>query len=246
MPSLRLGIMAAVVYAAIIAVATVYLFGVWGDPLTLRTALLFLAPVQLIAVLLCAGIVTRFASWHSVGFRRVRWSGMLWFLPSWVVLAVMGAGIADALTAQDIAGLGSIGVTALLLTTLLIAFGEEIVFRGILLRGAMTRLRVPFAMFLSAFSFGLFHLVNRLAGQGASETSQQVLFAFLVGFFLAPIAIRVGNLWPLIIWHWLWNIAVILGQVAAVLHPFALIGMAIQAVLSIWLWTDMIRKARAD
>ncbi len=246
MPSLRLGIMAAVLYAAIIAVATVYIFVVWGEPLTLRTALLFLAPVQLIAVLFCVGMVTRFASWRSVGFGRVRWSGMLWFLPSWVILAVMGAGIADALTAQDIAGLGILGVTALLLTTLLIAFGEEAVFRGILLRGAMTRLRVPFAMFLSAFSFGLFHLVNRLAGQGASETSQQVLFAFLVGFFLAPIAIRVGNLWPLIIWHWLWNIAVILGQVAAVLHPFALIGMAIQAVISIWLWTDMIRQARAD
>jgi membrane protease YdiL (CAAX protease family) len=238
--------MAAVVYAAIIAVATVYIFVVWGEPLTLRTALLFLAPVQLIAVLFCVGMVTRFASWRSVGFGRLRWSGMLWFLPSWVILAVMGVGIADALTAQDIAGLGVLGVTALLLTTLLIAFGEEAVFRGILLRGAMTRLRVPFAMFLSAFSFGLFHLVNRLAGQGASETSQQVLFAFLVGFFLAPIAIRVGNLWPLIIWHWLWNIAVILGQVAAVLHPFALIGMAIQAVISIWLWTDMIRQARAD
>ncbi|WP_342068795.1 CPBP family intramembrane glutamic endopeptidase [Yoonia algicola] len=238
--------MTAVVYVAIIAVATSYIFVVWGEPLSLRTALLFLFPVQIIAVLFCAAMVMRCASWRSVGFGRLQWSGMLWFLPSWVILAVMAAGIAGALTAQDIAGLGIIGIAVLLLTTLLIAFGEEVVFRGILLRGAMTRLTVPFAMFVSAFSFGLFHLVNRLAGQGATETSQQVLFAFLVGFFLAPIALRVGNLWPLIIWHWLWNIAVILGQVAAVLHPFALIGMAIQAVISIWLWTDMIRKARAD
>jgi membrane protease YdiL (CAAX protease family) len=238
--------MTAVVYVAIIAVATSYIFVVWGEPLAMRTALLFLLPVQLIAVLFCVGVVTRYACWRSVGFGQLRWAGMLWFLPSWVILVVMGVGIAKALTAQDIAGLGIIGIAALLLTTLLIAFGEEVVFRGILLRGAMTWLAVPFALFLSAFSFGLFHLVNRLAGQGATETSQQVLFAFLVGFFLAPIALRVGNLWPLIIWHWLWNIAVILGQVAAVLHPFALIGMAIQAVISIWLWTDMIREARAN
>jgi membrane protease YdiL (CAAX protease family) len=238
--------MTAVAYTAIIAVATAYVFILRPEPITIEIALLLLLPVQLIAVLFCGAIAMRYAGWRAFGFGRFHWLGLLWFLPSWVVLAVMGAGIAQALTAQTMAGLGALGITLLTVTTFLIAFGEEIVFRGILLRGAMTRLAVPAAMFLSAFSFGLFHWVNRIAGQGASETSLQVLFAFLVGFFLAPIAIRVGNLWPLIIWHWLWNIAVILGQVAVVLHPYALTGMAIQAVISIWLWTDMIRKGGAD
>ncbi|SIT84890.1 hypothetical protein SAMN05421665_1945 [Yoonia rosea] len=246
MPSLRLGIMTAVAYTAIIAVGTAYIFVLRQEPISLEIALLSLLPVQLIAVFMCAAVVVRFADWRAVGFGRVQWSGLLWFLPSWVVLAVMGAGIAQALTAQMMAGLGAFGITLLAVTTFLVAFGEEIVFRGVLLRGAITRLAVPAAMFLSALSFGLFHWVNRIAGQGASETSLQVLFAFLVGFFLAPIAIRVGNLWPLIIWHWFWNIAVILGQVAVVLHPYALTGLAIQAVISIWLWTDMIRKGRAD
>lgn len=246
MPSLRLGIMAAVVYTAIIAVGTAYVFVMRPEPSTLRFALLLLLPVQLMAVLFCTALVMRYAGWRSVGFGRLEWSGLLWFLPSWVILAVMAVGIVQALTAQTISGLGAAGIMLLIVTTFLIAFGEELAFRGILLRGAMTRLALPLAMFLSAFSFGLFHFVNRLAGQGASETSLQVLFAFLVGFFLAPIAIRIGNLWPLIIWHWFWNMAVILGQIAAILHPYALIGIAIQAIISIWLWTDMIRKGRAD
>lgn len=246
MPSLRLGIITAVAYAAIIAVGTAYVFVLRPEPISLELALLLLLPVQLMAVLFCAAIVMRYAGWPAVGFGRLRWSGLLWFLSSWVILAVMAVGLVQALTAQTLSGLGAAGIMLLIVTTFFIAFGEEIVFRGILLRGAMTRLAMPAAMFLSALSFGLFHWVNRIAGQGASETSLQVLFAFMVGFFLAPIAIRVGNLWPLIIWHWLWNIAVILGQIAAILHPFALIGIAIQAVISIWLWTDMIRKGRAD
>ncbi|KQI72288.1 hypothetical protein AN191_09200 [Loktanella sp. 5RATIMAR09] len=238
--------MTAVVYTAIIAVGTAYVFILRPAPITLEIALLSLLPVQLCAVFTCGAVVVRFAGWRAVGFGRLQWSGLLWFLPSWVVLGVMGAGIAQALTVQTMAGWGAFGIMLLTIMTFLIAFGEEIVFRGILLRGAMTRLAVPVAMFLSALSFGLFHWVNRIAGQGASETSLQVLFAFLVGFFLAPIAIRVGNLWPLVIWHWFWNIAVILGQIAVVLHPYALTGMAIQAVISIWLWTGMIRKGRAD
>lgn len=245
MPGLRLGMITAVVYAAIIGSATFYLFVLRGEPFNLGTALLALLPVQIVAVVFTVAVVLRFSDWRLVGFGRMRWSGMLWFLPSWVIVAVMGWNIFHALTPQHIAVFGPYGITLLILTTLLIAFGEEVIFRGILLRGAMTRFSVAVAMFLSALSFGLFHLINRMAGQGVSETSQQVFFALLVGFFLAPIAIRVGNLWPLIIWHWLWNIAVILGQVTAVLHPSVLTGMAIQAVIAIWLWADMIRKSRA-
>jgi membrane protease YdiL (CAAX protease family) len=245
MPSLRLGMITAVVYAAIIAFATFYLFVLRGEPVNLRTALLALLPVQIVVVVFTVAVVLRFADWRMVGFARMQWSGMLWFLPSWVIVAVMGWTIFHALTPEHIGAFGAYGITLLILTTLLIAFGEEVIFRGILLRGAMTRFSIAVAMFMSALSFGLFHFINRLAGQGLSETSQQIFFALLVGFFLAPIAIRVGNLWPLIIWHWLWNIAVILGQVTAVLHPFVLTGMAIQAVIAIWLWADMIRTARA-
>ena len=244
MPSLRLGIWTTVGYAAIIALATAFPFHQF-DGLTGATDMLAaVLPSQIVAVALCVLVVVRFAGWAAVGFGNLDWIGMVWLLPGWLVLAAIGWNIAEVTTVEDLRIFGLWSLSVVLLSTLLIAFGEEVLFRGILLRGALMRLSAPFAMLLSAVLFGLFHLVNGLAGQGAIETSQQVLFAVIVGFFLAPIAIRVGNLWPLIIWHWFWNIAVILGQTKGVLGPFVFFGIAVQAVVSIWLWAEIIRTTR--
>lgn len=244
MPSLRLGIWATGIYAAIIAAATYYVFHMQAGPTDSSGALSFLLPVQMVAVAFCVVLVTRSVGWSAAGFGRFYVSGMIWFLPGWIVIAAMGWSIVETMTPQDLRAIGPTGLVTLLLTTFLIAFGEELVFRGVLLRGAMSQLSVSFAMLLSTVLFGLFHLVNGLAGQDAAQTSVQVLFAVLVGFFLAPIAIRVGNLWPLIVWHWFWNIAVILGQTAGILHPLALAGIAVQAVVSVWLWAEVVRKLR--
>ena len=242
MSSLRLGVSAAVTYAAIIAAATFYFFQVQDGPADMRGALALLLPVQLVAVIFCLAVVARYIGWRGVGFGDMRWAGLIWFLPGWVVLGFMGWGIAEAATAENLRGWGTMGFALMALTTLLIAFGEEVMFRGVLLRSAMTRMSVRLAMLLSIVSFGLYHLVNGLAGQGASQTSQQVIFAVLSGFFLAPIAVRTGNLWPLIAWHWFWNMGLILGQVVGVLYPFALVGIAIQAVVSLWLWAALTRN----
>ncbi len=244
MPSLRLGIWATATYSALIAFATYYLFHLQNLPSDLRGVMIAILPVQLSAVAFCVLVIITRTGWRAAGLGRIRWSGLIWFLPAWAVLIFMGLGIAETVTQQDLASLGRYGFALLAVTTLLIAFGEEVIFRGFLLRGAMRRLSIPSAMLLSTVLFGLFHLVNGLAGQGAVETSQQVLFAVIVGFFLAPIAVRLGSLWPLIIWHWFWNIAVILGQTAGLLHPLTLVGIAVQAIVSIWLWADLARHRR--
>lgn len=242
MPSLRLGIQAATAYVAIVGIGTFSLFQVFGAATDIRGAMILLLPVQLLAVVFSLFIVTAFTGWQWAGFGKLKWGGMIWFLPAWAVLIFMFADIAEVLTLEDLRGLG---LMPLILTTFLIAFGEEVLFRGVLLRGAMTTLTLPQAMMLSTILFGLFHYVNAFAGQDIMNTSQQVLFAALVGFFLAPIAVRVGNLWPLIVWHWLWNIAVLLSQVSSLVHPFVLMGIAVQSVVSILLWAEIVREVRA-
>jgi len=242
MYSLRLGVSATVTYAAIIAVATFYFFQVRDGPTDIRGLLTLLFPVQLIAVIFCLAVVLRYTGWRAAGFGYLRWSGMIWFLPGWAVLGFMGWGIAGAAAAGNLGGWNATGLVLLVLTTLLIAFGEEVIFRGVLLRSAMSRVSPLMAMLVSTVSFGLYHWVNALAGQNAAQTSQQVIFAVLSGFFLAPLAVRTGNLWPLIIWHWLWNMGLILSQAVGAFHLFALVGIAIQAVVSIWLWAALIRK----
>ncbi len=245
MPSLRLGILATIGYVAIVGLGTFALFLNFGTATDIRGAMLLLFPVQLLAVLFCLLIVARHRGWRSFGFGVIDWSGTIWFLPAWIVLAYMFWDIAIAVTVHDLRALGVAGLSLLVITTLLIAFGEEVLFRGILLRGAMTKLSLPLAMLLSTVVFSLFHYVNAFSGQTVGDTSQQVLFASIVGFFLAPIAVRIGNLWPLIIWHWWWNIAVILGPVTGLLHPLVLSGIAVQSVISVLLWAEMVRVTRA-
>ena len=245
MPSLGRGILAAGSYIALIAAASFYVFQMTSAPNDVRATLAALLPFQLIAVGLCVWIVARGVGWRTAGFGQINWAALIWLLPSFVVLGLMAWRIADEVIWADFLALGVGGLMLFVITPFLIAFGEEVMFRGVLLRGAMATLPVMHAMLLSAAIFGMFHLVNGIAGQGMSGTSQQVVFAFLVGFFLAPIAVQIGNLWPLIIWHWLWNVAVYFSQQFDLLHPFVLVGIAMQAVVSIWLWADMIRHPRA-
>lgn len=244
MPSLRLGIWAAVIYVAIVGIGAALFLSVFPEPANIGDALLRLLPAQILGVLFSIFMMTRSGGWRDAGFGRIQWAGLLWFLPACTVLAFMFWDISQALTPALMRGFGSMGLLIMVLVTFCIAFGEEVIFRGVLLRGALTRLMVPVAMLLSAVAFGGLHAVNAVLGQDAGDTSLQVIFAIFVGFFLAPIALRVGNIWPLIIWHWLWNIGVILAQLVGVLHPYLLIGIAIQAVLSLWLWAHYTRAAR--
>lgn len=245
MPSLRLGILATITYAAIVGIGTLGLFSIFGAASDVRSAMLLLLPVQFLAVAFCIFIVTYFIGWWGTGFGAVSWSGMIWFLPAWAVLGFLFWGVANDLSLEGPRVMGGTTIALLIVTTLLVAFGEEVLFRGILLRGAIAQLSLPLAMMISTLLFGLFHYVNAIAGQDIANTSEQVLFAVLVGFFLAPIALRLGTLWPLILWHWLWNIAVILGQTSGLLHPFVLFGIAVQSLVSVALWAELVKENRA-
>jgi membrane protease YdiL (CAAX protease family) len=244
MPSLWRGLRATAVYIAFIAAATVYVFRATSGPEGVIETLQALLPFQLFAAAFCVFVAMRHFGMKAAGFGKIDWSGLAWLLPAWIILAVMFWDIAQVLTPSDLFALGIGGLALLIVTPFFIALAEELMFRGILLRGAMTGLPLGYAMFLSAALFGAMHVVNGITGQDAAGTSQQMAFALLVGFALAPIAIRTGNLWPLIIWHWLWNLAVFTSQIAGILHPLVLPVIAMQALLCVWLWADLVKQAR--
>lgn len=241
MPSLGLGIRVTATYCAFIAAAMFYIFHLAPPPASTVEVLAALFPFQLLAALYCVAVALRHFGWRGAGFGTLRWRGLVWLVPGWLVLAAMVWNIAAVASPRDFLGLGTGPLMYLILTPLLIAFSEEVVFRGILLRGAMATVPILPAMLTSAVLFGAMHLITALSGQGMAGTTQQVVFAILVGFFLAPIAVKLGNLWPLVIWHWLWNIAVFASQMADVWHPFVVLGIAMQGVVCVWLWTELLR-----
>lgn len=240
MPSLRLGLGTATIYFAIVVLATVYSFVLTDPPRTTRDMLWHLLPVQIGLVVFILYVVARHLTWDAVGFGPMQWPVLLWLSPSILLMGLMVQDVAPALPAIPL------GTVWLLFTVpFLIGFSEEVMFRGILLRGAMARLSLGQAMLLSAVLFALLHVLNCIAFPSIWPTVQQTAFAFCVGFFLAPVALKLGNLWPVILWHGIWDMIIFASQIVNVVHPVALIAIMIQAVMCIWLWADLARKGTA-
>ncbi|WP_019954517.1 CPBP family intramembrane glutamic endopeptidase [Yoonia vestfoldensis] len=245
MSQLWRGLLAAALYILCILVATAYTFRVAEPPGDMMATLLRLLPLQVLLVVGCVLYVRRFGGWRVFGFGNVNWLALIWLVPSVIVMAAMAAGLLPAWRAGVFADLGLLAWTLLIGVPLLIGFGEEVMFRGIVLRSALTAWSVIAAMTMSAVLFAVMHTPTGLIGQPASATLQNALFALTVGLFLAPVALRVGNLWPLIIWHAVWNMLIFASQIAGVQHGLALMGVLIQAVIAGWLWQDIARHHRA-
>lgn len=241
-PGLGGALFVCALYSGALAASTALIFRTTEGPAPLEAIIWPLLAAQVLATGFCVYVARQYYGWAGAGFGRLNLTGLVWLLPATLNLVLMVWEIARAWSASPSAPfapgllLGLIGVTAL------VGLGEELLFRGILLRSALRAIPVLAAMLLSALLFGGFHLINLLAGQGAGTTSAQVVFAFFVGLAMAPIALRLGNLWPLILWHWFWNLAVIISQMLDVLNPMILAGMMIQVLVSVWLWVSISRS----
>ncbi len=243
MPSLKIGLQATAFYIAVVALGMIYVYVIRAEPYGTALMVSHFWVVELILCGIVLYYIIRYFGWSGVGFGRINWRATVWMLPAYMVLGAMllvqvPKLMDGSLTAAEWSLLGW-----LTLTTFMIGFSEEVMFRGILLRGALTRLSVVQAMVLSAALFALMHAVNVLAGQPFENTLQQLAFTFLVGFFLAPIALKIGNLWPLIIWHWLWDLVLFSTDVLGGFQPFAFLGLLFQAVISLWLWREVMQKS---
>lgn len=110
---------------------------------------------------------------------------------------VLGPGLADAAPWR-------FAVAGLLTAT--VAFGEETVFRGVVLR-VLLRRGVRSAVLGSAACFGAMHAVNLLAGDHPVTVGAQVLMTAGLGVALAAVTLASGSLGPALAVHLLLDLA---------------------------------------
>lgn len=222
--SFKAGVVAVLIYTAIIGAGMAVMhhgFGAtYGQPAMVRTLWVF----ELLGAGFLLWVTRRCGGLKAHGFGAINWSQMIWLAPLYLVLAAMIAKLASALIVSDLNVVQPAFIGLIALTTFLVGFSEELGFRGILLRAAMTRFSAPKAMLVSALGFSLLHAVNVFGGLVPAALAGQLILTFVLGLLLAPVALRVGALWPLIIWHFLWDFLLIVGAYLGVAYTVEIGG----------------------
>lgn len=206
--------------------------------------LTLLLPLQMLLVALCVVVVRWRLEWSHIGFGPIRWLALLWLAPSITLMAYMVADLTLHLSWEMLREIGWVSLCLLIVVPILIAFSEEVMFRGILLRGAMCQMSTVSAMLMSAAVFASMHAISGFVVLAFWPTLHQVALTFCVGLFLAPVALALGTLWPLITWHAAWNFIVFGSELVQVDHPQTLPGLLIQFIWCLPLWNKAIRTER--
>ena len=194
-----------------------------------------------------AFVLTRLAWWREAGFRRPEVPRRLWaavplfFLP---LIVLAGSGVEAAPVEQ---------VLEFVLFVILVAFAEEGLVRGIVLR-ALRPTGLGRAVLLSAAIFGMGHLANIPAGASVSMTAVQVLEDTFLGVAFAGLCLYVGSIWPAVVLHASLDLADVAGRgfafpptqpvAAPVLVPIVLTGLC--ALYGWWLLRHAIGNSAAD
>ncbi|MCV2393664.1 CPBP family intramembrane metalloprotease [Actinotalea sp. M2MS4P-6] len=151
--------------------------------------------VDLTRIAVTVGFLTAWGLWRPSGFATAptwrRWVPALPLLVLAMLPALFGPGLVDRpawRTAVLVLGLATV------------AFGEEGVFRGVVLRVLLAR-GVRAAVLGSAALFGVMHVVNLLLGSDPITVGGQVLMAAGLGIAFGAVVLATGTIWPVMVIH---------------------------------------------
>lgn len=74
-----------------------------------------------------------------------------------------------------------------------------------LFHGLETRFTLFVTVLATAIIFGMFHYVNMFTGASLYDTTFEVLHAMAAGFMYAALRLRIGAIWPVMLFHALWD-----------------------------------------
>ncbi len=131
----------------------------------------------------------------------------------------------------------------LIIAMLFVSIAEELMFRGIVLQAFLEKRGKVKVVLLSSVLFGLLHIVNIIGGGTVEDVFMQIVTASFVGILFACIALEIKNIVPLIIYHWLWNSALLSSKYLQISGGYLIQVLAVmQAVFSIIVLIRLTRK----
>jgi len=92
-----------------------------------------------------------------------------------------------------------------LINTLMVGICEELMFRGILFHGASSSFGIWRAVWITTIIFGAIHVLSGFVSGDFNTSILQAFYAFMFGFYMVALRIRLDTIIPGIIIHWLWD-----------------------------------------
>ncbi|MBR0556435.1 CPBP family intramembrane metalloprotease [Ciceribacter sp. L1K23] len=145
-------------------------------------------------------IVLALLKWDRLGLQwpKPPRSVLVTWLPSLYIVAI--------LVISTTLGLPPVATMAIVfINCAFVGFSEEVMFRGILFRGALSAMRVLPAIFFTSAIFGLIHTLNTFATGQLDVAIAQAVAAFMSGLLFNVIRVRTQSVFPMIVLHTLWN-----------------------------------------
>ncbi|MBS9778747.1 MAG: CPBP family intramembrane metalloprotease [Campylobacteraceae bacterium] len=210
----KIALISAVIYTVLIGIGmytSLHVNGISYDSPRMPETLIWFEIIMSIFALFMA---KKYFTWEELGFKKTNMKNILWFVP----MAIMGVIVVWNLAYFTISNASSFSsqqwqlFTIVAMTTFLVGFSEELMYRGIIFSAFLQDSKVK-ALLVSAVTFSLLHSVNVFAGVSFGGMGLQLFMTFIAGLFFAFVRLKIENIIPLMIYHWFWDFTLIGGQV---------------------------------
>lgn len=194
---------------------------------------------QVVATIGVNKIIKKHYSWEEVGFGKINKKSMTWFIPYILIILIMATtllvGIFNNFSKID--EMLWIMLVLNLIGTMYAGFSEEVIFRGVILNNLKKDSSLILAMLVSSVGFSILHITVVFSGFSLIESVYKVFYTSLLGFAFGALAIKINNLWPLVIFHVLWNYVIIASSLINMeVSRYSLFFNPINLILGIILW----------
>lgn len=171
--------------------------------------LTYTAPVLISFIPIALVLIVYFTvkkKWGYLGFRSLsnisadRW---IYYAPLVVVLITISLKGFRAISVSE--------VLFFLFFTLLVAFVEESIYRGLILKTLLAK-GAKTAVITSSILFSITHLLNALSDVDMTQILLQLVYALMIGFVLALLMLKNNNIIPLIFFHFVHNLIQYVGN----------------------------------
>lgn len=236
----KISIKIAAIYIFVMGIGMFTMRYIFGYSYTNPDMVYVLGWIEVVLSSIAIFTVIKFSSWKQIGFGKIRLKHILWLLPYFAIFLLLLSQVFVSLNVNGISSLQLKLLIATAITTLLVGFSEELMFRGIVLRGMLAKYGIYKSMFISAVAFMLLHVVNVLGGLSVQAMLVQLVIVFISGLLLAPVVLKLRSLIPLIIYHFLWDFSMMSSQIASVDSPGLVFFLPfIEIIFIIIIWFSM-------